>query len=61
MSQENPNVEGEEIFGFRLEKGQQIQVRVLDGGETFNVGGEATPGYYSLVTNATEKTNKGEA
>ena len=61
MNQETPNVEGEEIFGFRLEEGQQIQVRVLDGEETFNIGGEAAPGYYSLVKNATEKTNKEEA
>lgn len=61
MSQENTTVEGEEVFGFNLEEGQHVKVVVTDGEETFRIGGEATPGRYSLVKNATEKTNKEEA
>lgn len=60
MSYETPTVEGEEVFGFQLEEGQRVRVVVTDGEEKFRIGGESTPGYYSLVKNATEKTNKGE-
>jgi len=54
MSQENPHVEGEEIFGFKLEEGQHVNVVATDGEETFRLGGENTPGRYSLVKSDTD-------